>query len=190
MGGWIRIDAMGGGYRDVRAVRQEHTRMDDGDARARATMTTCVSVDEGAMRTSFPADLLPCNVSYAGPAPVDDYFRITTTDERVDGMDVLDASFRGRRLRGQQLVLPPGHVALLLQQSHKTEDKHVGTEEDAPTKRWEAVGTCHPLRYWNHNVTPTRTDAPRRCMEWLFLAESVSRHVSADEVEKKRAAIP
>lgn len=170
-------------------MRKDQALMDEADVRARAAMATCVSVEEGATKTSFPADLLPCNVAHAGPAPVDDYFRIQTTDERVDGMDVLDTAFRGRRLRGQELVLPPGHVAMLLQQSHMLNDKHVGTDEDTPTKRWEAVGTCHPLRYWNHDVTPTRTDAPRRCMEWLSLAESVSRHVSAEEVEKKRASI-
>lgn len=153
-----------------------------------AIMTTRVYLGPGAAQEAMPADLLPCSIDYAGPAPASDYFRIRTGETCADGTQGLDAAFRGRRLRGQELVLPPGHAAFLLQQSHESTTEHAGMEADPPTRRWEAVATCQPLRYWNHDVMPTPTDAPRRCMEWLSLAESVSRHVSLDQVERKRAS--
>lgn len=149
-------------------------------------MVSRVCLGKEEMREELPADLLPCTVDYEGPAPVTGYFRPTSTEDTSDGSIVMEAAFRGRHLRGAELELPSGFVPILLQQAEVPaglESCSEGCEE----RKWEALGRCRPVRYWNHDVVPTRTDDPRRCVEWLHVAQSISKHVSLEQIEIKRS---
>ena len=51
------------------------------------------------------AHLMPCDIQFNGSAPVSVYFKPTETD----------AAFRGRKLQGMELPLPPGYSGAVLQ---------------------------------------------------------------------------
>jgi len=61
--------------------------------------------------------LLPCEVLVIGPAPVERFF----TPAIRQGPDGLEVSFRGRRLRGEEVVLPPGLEGYVMVMEEKGE---------------------------------------------------------------------
>ncbi|XP_064432250.1 ribonuclease H2 subunit C isoform X2 [Mirounga angustirostris] len=61
--------------------------------------------------------LLPCEVLANGPAPVERFF----TPAIRRGPDGLEVSFRGRRLRGEEVVLPPGLEGYVMVMEEKGE---------------------------------------------------------------------
>ncbi|XP_021540724.1 ribonuclease H2 subunit C [Neomonachus schauinslandi] len=61
--------------------------------------------------------LLPCEVLVNGPAPVERFF----TPAIRQGPDGLEVSFRGRRLRGEEVVLPPGLEGYVMVMEEKGE---------------------------------------------------------------------
>ncbi|XP_034501888.1 ribonuclease H2 subunit C isoform X1 [Ailuropoda melanoleuca] len=61
--------------------------------------------------------LLPCEVLVNGPAPVERFF----TPAMRQGPDGLEVSFRGRRLRGEEVVVPPGLVGYVMVMEEKGE---------------------------------------------------------------------
>lgn len=149
-------------------------------------MVSRVCLRKEEMLVELQADLLPCTIDYEGSAPVTGYFRPTPTDDTSDGSMVMEASFRGRHLRGAELELPSGYVSVLLQQTEVSSGLE-SSSEGCMERKWEALGRCHPIRYWNHDVVPRRTDDPRRCMEWLHVAQSISKHVPLEQLEIKRS---
>ncbi|EMP39225.1 Ribonuclease H2 subunit C [Chelonia mydas] len=65
--------------------------------------------------------LLPCEVEHNGSAPVDRYF----TPAIRQGSQEKSVSFRGRSLKGQEVMVPQGYVGLVLK-----EDQRPCTEEE------------------------------------------------------------
>ncbi|XP_035579801.1 ribonuclease H2 subunit C-like [Zalophus californianus] len=61
--------------------------------------------------------LLPCEVLVNGPAPVERFF----TPAIRQGTDGLEVSFRGRRLRGEEVVVPPGLEGYVMVMEEKGE---------------------------------------------------------------------
>ncbi|XP_030511585.1 uncharacterized protein LOC115726021 isoform X1 [Rhodamnia argentea] len=55
------------------------------------------------------AHLLPCTIKYDGPCSVSQYFKPRPTGMEADGLAVQEAYFRGRKLQGAAVPLPPGY---------------------------------------------------------------------------------
>lgn len=70
----------------------------------------------------------------------------------------LEASFRGRLLRGRTIELD-GYRGVILQ-------RQKGSECEA----WSVGSGFNKFTYWNHDVHPTENDAIQRALEWLPLA--------------------
>ncbi|XP_057362883.1 ribonuclease H2 subunit C isoform X1 [Manis pentadactyla] len=66
--------------------------------------------------------LLPCEVPVNGPAPVGRFF----TPAIRQGPDGLQVSFRGRSLRGEKVVVPPGLVGYVMVTEGKGAEVVVG----------------------------------------------------------------
>uniref|UniRef100_A0ABI8APA1 Uncharacterized protein n=1 Tax=Felis catus TaxID=9685 RepID=A0ABI8APA1_FELCA len=68
----------------------------------------------GTLRDAPPATLhlLPCEVLVSRPAPVGRFF----TPAIRQGPDGLEVSFRGRKLRGEEVVVPPGLVGYVMEE--------------------------------------------------------------------------
>ncbi|XP_059461975.1 uncharacterized protein LOC132190966, partial [Corylus avellana] len=55
---------------------------------------------------------LPCSIKYDGPSSVSHYFKPKPTGIEVEGLEVQEAYFRGRKLQGTVIPIPPGYSVL------------------------------------------------------------------------------
>jgi hypothetical protein len=96
---------------------------------------------------------MPCIIEYDGPAPVESYFSISETSGK------LVSNFRGRRLVGQQVDLPPLCAGLIIEPSKKSSVT--------------IHGTFSKMFVWDHDVIP-HEEALSSSIEWLKIAHIVS----------------
>ncbi|XP_037373462.1 ribonuclease H2 subunit C [Talpa occidentalis] len=84
--------------------------MDSSDERAVEKQRVHIRPDT--LRDAAPGTLhlLPCEIPASRPAPVDCFF----TPALRQGAHGLEASFRGRSLRGEEVTVPPGLVGYVM----------------------------------------------------------------------------
>ncbi|GAQ87367.1 ribonuclease H2 subunit C [Klebsormidium nitens] len=128
-------------------------------------------------RLSVPAALeketlhhLPCSIGYNGPANVHSFFQPKSTGSTFDGVTIVEAAFRGRKLLGATVDIPAGYQGLVLAKrpldaSHEKEGEAI--------QEWTAEATFSALSYWKHDTTPSSADGVRRCFGWLQLADLI-----------------
>ena len=104
---------------------------------------------------------LPCHIDHDGPASVEAYFR-GSMRAAGEGGEAKEAYVRGRHLKGADLPLPEGYCAAVLERG--------GTAE---RPAWKAASDVPTITYWNHTTNPGETDAPRRALEFLDIADAV-----------------
>ncbi|NXU93230.1 RNH2C Ribonuclease, partial [Xiphorhynchus elegans] len=115
----------------------------------------------------IPAQLLPCRVRHDGPAPVAAFMRVRTGP---DGE--LWASFRGRRLGGRDLPLPPGYRGVLLRGGEPGEPPLCDLGDPQP--RWVSVwGSFETIRDWGADAAPAPGRGLARALQWGTLAREV-----------------
>eukprot|EP00058_Branchiostoma_floridae_P025003 XP_002610493.1 hypothetical protein BRAFLDRAFT_117815 [Branchiostoma floridae] len=107
--------------------------------------------------------LLPCEIEHTGPAQVAQYF---TPSIRDNGHGVLQASFRGRELRGGTVSLPEGYTGLVLKEKYKA----VSDEE---ARVFHAGQKFQEFTYWNMETPPSRNDALQKAMHWLDISKAI-----------------
>jgi hypothetical protein len=98
--------------------------------------------------------LLPFTVQYAGPAKVSTFFRPTSAGSG----QTLEASFRGRLLKGQKIKAS----CVVLR-----EDAQV----DPPV--WKAVEAMDELVYWRRESAPVPSDPLPRALAWSAVSTAV-----------------
>ncbi|XP_038264259.1 ribonuclease H2 subunit C isoform X2 [Dermochelys coriacea] len=106
--------------------------------------------------------LLPCEVEHNGSAPVDRYF----TPAIRQGLQEKSVSFRGRSLKGQEVMVPQGYVGLVLK-----EDQRPCTEEEERTVRLKS--TFGALTVWNLERAPSADDGLLLALSWPGIAEAI-----------------
>lgn len=94
-----------------------------------------------------------------------------------DGLEVLQAAFRGRELKGAALPLPEGYSGAVL------EKREPDTDGVANAASWQATSTFDSFTYWNHDATPLQSDGLRRCLEWAHIAAALHQPTSVAQVE-------
>uniref|UniRef100_A0A8C4Y9H4 Uncharacterized protein n=1 Tax=Gopherus evgoodei TaxID=1825980 RepID=A0A8C4Y9H4_9SAUR len=114
--------------------------------------------------------LLPCEVEHNGSAPVDRYF----TPAIRQGSQEKSVSFRGRSLKGQEVMVPQGYVGLVLK-----EDQRPCTEEEERTVRLKS--TFGTLTVWNLERAPSADDGLLLALNWPGIAEAIHAPVSRKE---------
>ncbi|KAF5841085.1 ribonuclease H2 non-catalytic subunit-domain-containing protein [Dunaliella salina] len=160
---------------------------------------------------------LPCKTGQSCDADVAKLFNPTIQVLKPSGdlqgeassstQPLLEASFRGRQLRGQRLVLPPGYKGFVTtagapsssvqgctggEESQEDEDEDLGEVEGSaqgqrrrPCKHWIVRHTFDSVTYWNHDTPPGRSDLPRRVFDWMAVAKQVHQPVSREQVEEQ-----
>jgi hypothetical protein len=107
-------------------------------------------------RTSSDVHLLPCNIHYDGPAPVESYFH-----PKHGQNGELVANFRGRKLVGEVVDLP---------------EKTKGSVIEIASKDNVVMHTSfRQIHVWEHDLKPD----PRLIAEsfdWLDIADAVCPH--------------
>lgn len=109
-------------------------------------------------QTTASAHLLPCEIKYTGPALVSAYFKPTT------GKRSLEATFRGRALKGIDLPLPEGYVGSMLQDTVQAD------VADGEERRWLHRGSIGSVSFWKHDDLPHDEEPIFKCMRWTSIA--------------------
>jgi hypothetical protein len=100
--------------------------------------------------------LLPCNIHYDGPAPVESYFHPKESSPKGE----FTANFRGRKLVGEVVELPANTEGAILEVLNK-ESVSIHT-------------SFHQIHIWDHDLKP---DARllQESFDWFEIADAVSR---------------
>ncbi|XP_077645750.1 ribonuclease H2 subunit C [Lonchura striata] len=113
--------------------------------------------------------LLPCRVRHDGPAPVAAFLRA-----RPGPGGELWASFRGRRLGGRELLLPPGYSGVVLR----------GGEPGDPQAGWVTpAGAFGAITDWGGDAAPAPDRGLARALQWAPLARALHAPVSDSDEE-------
>lgn len=105
--------------------------------------------------------VVPVALDYSGEAKVDTYFSPEPSRSSA-GEPILTASLRGRALKGKEVELPEGVVALVLRS-----DRPEGEEGEAQVT---CVSSSARVVSWNHDSEPTSWDPLPRALDWIPLA--------------------
>ncbi|XP_040399772.1 ribonuclease H2 subunit C isoform X1 [Cygnus olor] len=129
----------------------------------------------GAARERLRAQLLPCRVGRDGPAPVGAFLRA----QPGPGGE-LWASFRGRRLGGRELPLPPGYRGELLRR-----EPPPGDDEEDPKEQWVTVtATFGAITEWGADAVPPPAGGLAQALQWGPLAHASHAPVPDDSEEE------
>ncbi|CAG9816290.1 unnamed protein product [Phaedon cochleariae] len=112
---------------------------------------------------------IPCKILADCDANVKQYFDDCTT-AKEDGS--LTASFRGYPLEGQKVNLPEGYKVIVLNENVKPE-----TESDE--RKFYVVNQFSDIFSWNWDRKPSKNDAIIQALQWIDVAEAVSRSCNA-----------
>ncbi|CAI5798043.1 ribonuclease H2 subunit C [Podarcis lilfordi] len=105
--------------------------------------------------------LLPCAVRHDGAAAVRRYF--APAIRRPGEPDEASVSFRGRSLKGKEVLVPEGYMGLVLE-----EDDAALQERQVRVK-----STFESLTVWNLEQAPNSSDEILMSLQWPKIAEGV-----------------
>ncbi|XP_005864311.1 PREDICTED: ribonuclease H2 subunit C [Myotis brandtii] len=136
--------------------------------------------------------LLPCEVGVNRPAPVGSFF----TPAIRQGPDGLEVSFRGRRLRGEEVEVPPGLLGYVMAMEEKSLGKQdfpggSDSEEQELVEPPEALerdfdrfmGASASFRrftLWGLETVPGPDAKVRAALTWPSLAQAIHAQVPQD----------
>lgn len=147
-------------------------------------------------------NILPCRLHYSGPARVTKRFWSPTREND----NTKTSYFRGRRLRGKTLKLPPGYTGVaaqaterLLPQQLQQWRNEAGVDESAagaededlddkpePVKILQSTSTFNEVTIWGHDMLPAADDPfVKGIEEWIAFAEAI--HVQPTDPEPRTA---
>ncbi|XP_051932653.1 ribonuclease H2 subunit C isoform X1 [Hippocampus zosterae] len=138
-----------------------------------------------------PLHLIPCEIEHNGPAQISQYFNAAMKDRKhgtENRRDLCDycmyffcmsldlacmfpitektISFRGRGLKGQELICPQGYTGLVLKELNKP-------SSDQEDRILKVSCVFDKLTYWNLENPPNSDDAVVMAMDWPELAEAI-----------------
>ncbi|KAG9439509.1 hypothetical protein H6P81_019674 [Aristolochia fimbriata] len=124
---------------------------------------------------------LPCCIRHDGECQVSDYFKPKKTGVVLEGLEVEEGSFRGRRLRGATVPVPDGYRGLVLER-RKDMGKGKGVEASDENSSWEATAKFDNITYWNHDSFPSQNDALMRFLHWFPVADALHKPVTVEDL--------
>lgn len=107
--------------------------------------------------------LMPLTVDYEGSASVANYFETTVIKE--EGRDTLEASFRGRPLKGLEVQLPAGYFGAIIKRENNTVISK--------------VGEFNQIFYWKYDAEPFEGDPLPSSLNWFKVSSAL--HESSSE---------
>ncbi|KAI3664885.1 hypothetical protein L6452_43496 [Arctium lappa] len=151
-----------------------------------ASMETGI-IDLGGVRSSSSVDLteqvhqLPCCIKYNGPSPVSHYFKPKSTGIEVDGLNVKEAYFRGRKLQGTTVPLPDDYSGFVI--GRKSSAKRKACNNVTTTASWQMNAKFQNITLWNHDNLPSKEDGFLRAFHWFDVAKALHKPVTAEDLK-------
>ncbi|NP_001290913.1 ribonuclease H2 subunit C [Esox lucius] len=121
---------------------------------------TTLRLDSQTERASV--HLLPCEIEYDGAAEVSQFFTATIKDRKHEKT----VSFRGRGLKGQEVICPQGYSGLVLREVNKP-----GSDQEDRNVKVSSV--FQKFTYWNLETLPNSDDGIVMAMAWPDLADAI-----------------
>lgn len=132
-----------------------------------ADTTTTSNVDESCLvneKKCSVIHLLPCNIHHDGPAPVKNYFQTQHLDKGQSSNNKYSvANFRGRRIEGLTVSLPPSTVGCVV---------HTNRSDNS----LEVHSTFNSFTVWDHDNAPSE-EVIGKSMEYFDIANIVSKFI-------------
>ncbi|XP_062145987.1 uncharacterized protein LOC133853981 [Alnus glutinosa] len=125
---------------------------------------------------------LPCSIKHDGPSSVSHYFKPKPTGIEVEGLELQEAYFRGRKLQGATIPIPQGYSGFVLGKKNLGKRKCSDDMSEGNSNRWEANAKFHNVTYWNHDILPSHDDAFLRSFHWLSVAKVLHKPVTAEDL--------
>ena len=107
--------------------------------------------------------LMPFKIDYEGPAAVSNFFETSIIESK--NSDTLQASFRGRPFKGQQVNIPQGYFGAVLQRKGNNQVESVGEFKD--------------LYYWKYDEEPSQSDPLPSSLNWFLISSAL--HECSDQ---------
>ncbi|XP_061642876.1 ribonuclease H2 subunit C [Phyllopteryx taeniolatus] len=126
------------------------------------SIVTRVDASSAGQAPREPLHLIPCEIEHNGAAQISQYFNAAMKDHKHEKT----ASFRGRGLKGQEIICPQGYTGLVLKEINKP-----GSDQEDRTLKVTSV--FDKLTYWNLETPPNSDDAVVMAMDWPELAEVI-----------------
>ncbi|XP_060107625.1 ribonuclease H2 subunit C [Heteronotia binoei] len=119
--------------------------------------------------------LLPCVIQHDGSAAVQRYFTpaIRGPQEPESG-DESTVSFRGRMLKGKQVLVPEGYVGLVLEEAAAP---YLSSKE----RNMQVKSTFDSMTVWNLERAPNESDEILKAFSWPKIAEGIHAPVADDK---------
>lgn len=83
----------------------------------------------------------------------------------------LTASFRGRPLNGTNITLPKGYAGVVFHES-------IAPFSENEERRFHIIHNFDSLVYWNFDRTPSQNDKFLQAINWIDIAEVVSKKIN------------
>lgn len=125
---------------------------------------------------------LPCCIKYNGPCSVSQYFKPKSTEIEVDGLNVNEAYFRGRKLQGTTISLPQGYSGFVIGKKNPSKRKASEKSEESSSS-WEMNAKFQNVTLWNHDNLPSQDDAFLRSFHWFAVSKALHKPVTAEDLE-------
>ncbi|KAI9504308.1 hypothetical protein GGI25_004395 [Coemansia spiralis] len=126
--------------------------------------------------------LLPCAISYDGPAKAATYF---IPEKKPDS--TYEASFRGRQLCGRKITLPRSYIGHVVIESMPHGLSELAFENDvsdtaSDQRELRSVAQIAGLTVWEHDTAPLENDDEFICaLEWIDTAASIHADCTSEE---------
>ncbi|XP_015272363.1 PREDICTED: ribonuclease H2 subunit C [Gekko japonicus] len=118
--------------------------------------------------------LLPCVVQHDGGAPVQRYFAPAIRGpQQPEPGDESTVSFRGRMLKGKQVLVPKGYLGLVLEEVAP----YLSSEE----RNVQVKSAFESVSVWNLERAPNESDEILMAFSWPKIAESIHAPVADEE---------
>nr|XP_056708992.1 ribonuclease H2 subunit C [Euleptes europaea] len=121
--------------------------------------------------------LLPCAVQHDGAAPVRRYFAPAVRgpqESHSEPADESTVSFRGRMLKGKQVLIPEGYMGLVLEEEVAP---YLSSEE----RNVQIKSTFDSMTVWNLERAPNESDEILMAFSWPKIAEGIHAPVADEE---------
>ncbi|CAA94705.1 ribonuclease H2 complex subunit Rnh203 [Schizosaccharomyces pombe] len=132
-----------------------------------------VKLEQAGSSNLEKASLLPCHISYDGPAPVFEYFhdKIQISNNTHSKTTVC---LRGRELNGEELDLPENYTGQVVLCDDGLENDET-SEKEIPESTWCINSTFEKVMLWNRdNMRSSEKDQWKRgVLEWIQFASKV-----------------
>lgn len=127
--------------------------------------TLGIEPDREGKATSPTVHLLPCNISFDGPAPISTYFQVAEAPDQSHYV----SHFRGRRLIGTKLDLSAVQSTLVV-------GSVKSSTQDSAERSIETLDSADAVIAWGHDVSPSATFL-ETYSDWLEISQAVSSQI-------------